>query len=760
MSERNTQAARLPELLAPAGSPEALDAAIEGGADAVYLGGVGFNARAGAKNFDAESLRDGILRAHAYGVKVYETLNTQVYDRELTDYLRAAELAYTSGVDALIVADLGGAQLIRKYFPDFELHASTQMSGHSSDMAAELKTLGFSRMVVAREISCDDLYDVCRSAPIEIELFVHGALCVCHSGQCLFSSAVGGRSGNRGECAQPCRLPYRGKNRYPLSLKDLCLAEHVPELIRSGVASLKIEGRMKSPSYVYGVTRIWRRLLDERRAATKSEMRELSALFSRGGFTDGYFTGHIGKNMLGIRSEDDKQISRELTAFGGLCRKVPLDMELTVRAGTPVTLTVTDGKGRRVSVSGEVPQTAENRPTAKEDILPKLTRLGGTPYEARRVEISLEDGLMLPFSLVNALRRAATDELTKTGRSVKDSIQTVPAETAKTIGSCIRAAETENSAAENVGKPGTIEETAQATVNGAEQAAKAPLRSAVCYRPEQLTAKARQYFDRIYLPAEYFADGDFTGDRGVGEKRLPSMPDGVLLPAENSAGNGIAKNRDAVGKRLPFMPDGVLLPPVIFDGERDRVLAWLKRARACGATYALVGNIGHLTLARQAGLLPVGDFRLNICNAASKSVALALGCEDVVLSPELTLPRLRDLSKEGNASAIVYGRIPLMILEKCVGTELGGCERCQSGDTVLTDRIGAEFPVRRTAPHRSLIFNSVPTYMADRSDALTRFGINAWHFLFTTESPAEVDRIIAAYRTGGSPGGNVRRIGQ
>ena len=241
---------KLPELLAPAGSPEALTAAIRAGADAVYMGASGFNARIGAANFTPESLKYEIARAHEAGVRIYLTLNTLVYDREIGDMLKTAEAAYLAGADALIVADLGVASILRRTFTDFPLHASTQMSGHNLEQAKLLAELGFERMVIARETSRENLELVCRESPIEIEAFVHGALCVCHSGQCLFSSIVGGRSGNRGLCAQPCRLPYsdaKGGKSYPLSLKDLSLAPHLPELIEMGVSSLKVEGRMKPP---------------------------------------------------------------------------------------------------------------------------------------------------------------------------------------------------------------------------------------------------------------------------------------------------------------------------------------------------------------------------------------------------------------------------------------------------------------------------------------------------------------------------------
>ncbi len=306
--------APLPELLAPCGFPEALDAALQAGADAVYLGGTVHNARMHAKNFDLPALSAAVSRCHHGGVKLYVTMNTLVFDREKKEALRYADALAGIGVDALIVADLGLARSIHACLPSLPLHASTQCSGHNTDAAVFLASLGFSRMVCARELSREAIADLVRHSPIPIEMFVHGAHCVCHSGQCLMSAMIGGRSGNRGACAQPCRMAYNRADSFPLSLRDLCLAEHITDILALGVASLKVEGRMKSPDYVYGVISIYRRLLQERRNASPEEMRLLAALFSRGGFTDGYFTSQIGPAMLGIRSESDKKASAALPA--------------------------------------------------------------------------------------------------------------------------------------------------------------------------------------------------------------------------------------------------------------------------------------------------------------------------------------------------------------------------------------------------------------------------------------------------------------
>ena len=396
----------LPELLSPAGSFEALVAAVGAGADAVYFGGKQLNARAFARNFDDEEIARAVVYCHLHGAKAYVTLNTLLSERELETAVRRAGELRELGVDALIVADVGLIARINELYPDLPIHASTQASAHSTEGCDLLAGLGAKRVVLARELPQSEIESVTKNAHPETEVFLHGALCVCHSGQCLFSSLVGGRSGNRGACAQPCRLPYDGKER--LSLRDLCLAPHVPALIESGVASLKIEGRMKSPGYVYGVTSVYRRLLDEKRAATQSEIAELERIFSRGGFTDGYFTGKLGRAMLGVRSAADKANSRE--ANDAVIPPIPVKAVLScaVRPGEPARLTLA-AAGRSVTVSGDTPEAAKNAPLEKDALAQRLSKLGGTFFvcDKNEIKIDLAPGLNLSPGAVNRLRRDA-----------------------------------------------------------------------------------------------------------------------------------------------------------------------------------------------------------------------------------------------------------------------------------------------------------------------------------------------------------------
>ncbi len=300
----------MPFLLAPAGSMQALKAAINAGADEVYLGGADFNARMNASNFDREALMKAGKLCRNANVGLHITLNTLIYDREFKSVLEYVDfLANDVCPEAIIIQDLGLVSAIRRQFPNLALHASTQMRIHSYLDAEFLKDIGFTRAVLARELPKEDIARFAQTG-LETEIFAHGAICVSESGGCLMSSVIGARSGNRGECAQPCRLPYKCQSRYPLSLKDMCLAEYIKEISNIGVTSIKIEGRMKSPDYVGTVTSVYRRLLDENRNATQKEMKILSDAFSRSGFTDGYFISRINRDMFGIRREEDKKTSQ------------------------------------------------------------------------------------------------------------------------------------------------------------------------------------------------------------------------------------------------------------------------------------------------------------------------------------------------------------------------------------------------------------------------------------------------------------------
>jgi len=394
------------ELLAPAGTFAALEAAIGAGADAVYLGADRHNARLNGENFTSETLLEAVRYCHIRHKKVYLTLNTLLSDKELDEMTDYAQFLAESGIDAVIVQDIGLATLLREAVPSLPLHASTQMTIHNAYGIARAEQLGFQRVVLAREAFSRDLI---RNSPLEIEVFIHGALCVSYSGQCYFSSMLAQRSGNRGTCAQPCR--HRYQNGYALSLHDLCLARHVPKLLSLPIASLKIEGRLKSPEYVRGVVSVYRRLIDEGRAATDEEMEFLSRLFSRQGFTDGYFVGQTGKRMFGYRTEADKRASASVDVPPVSLPKIPLSMHVSVEEEKPAVLSLSDGV-YTARVTGAIPEKAASRPLSAADCEKSLSKLGGTPYMAE-VTTSISPDLFLPAASLNALRRDGLAALEK-----------------------------------------------------------------------------------------------------------------------------------------------------------------------------------------------------------------------------------------------------------------------------------------------------------------------------------------------------------
>ncbi len=405
----------MPELLLPVGSPDALTAAVRCGADAVYMGYGRYNARQSAQNFDDDAFKEAVAYCHIRGVKVYLTLNTLVGDGELVGALKTAEKACDAGVDGFIVQDIGLAGMLRDACPDMPLHASTQMTVTSPSALYELKKLGFVRVVLAREMKRDEIAEICRvahSLDMETEAFVHGALCMCVSGQCYMSAVIGRRSGNRGLCAQPCRLPCDGG--YPLSLKDLSLISYVKDLIDIGVDSFKIEGRMKRPEYIAAAASAFRQMIDCG-FADKELLVGLDSVFSRSGHTDGYYTGNLGSDMFGYRTENDVAASEKvLSSLRGLYRaerqSVPIKMNFTAKNGEKTILAMSDGENS-VAVYGDEPQAAVNRAADSDYLRDRCERLGGTPYFCSSFDCEIDENIAIPASAVNAMRREAAELL-------------------------------------------------------------------------------------------------------------------------------------------------------------------------------------------------------------------------------------------------------------------------------------------------------------------------------------------------------------
>lgn len=405
-----------PEILAPAGSMESLIAAVRCGANAVYLGTKGINARRGATNFTFEELKQAVEYCHARDVKIYLALNILISDSERELAYKTVEAGLSLGVDAFIIQDLGLAKIIHSHFPTVRMHASTQCSVNSPEGFKALEKMGFVRAVLPREMSLDEIREIRQATDMELEMFVHGALCMCVSGQCYLSAMLGGRSGNRGLCAQPCRLGFSAdaSRSCDLSLKDLSLIGNINEIAQAGVVSLKIEGRMKRPEYVAAAVTSCKKAIDSEYSA--SDENTLKSVFSRTGFTDGYFTGER-KDMFGTRQKEDvvaaKDVLKELShLYDNENPLVPIDIEFICKANRKAELTAT-ALGKTVTVTGTVPETAINKPMTEESVKTRLAKFGNTQFYLNNITIDLDNGLILPASVINSMRREAVETLDK-----------------------------------------------------------------------------------------------------------------------------------------------------------------------------------------------------------------------------------------------------------------------------------------------------------------------------------------------------------
>ena len=677
------------ELLAPAGHWEAMAAAVQSGADAVYMGFGDFNARRGARNFTQEEFRQAVDYCHLRGVKVYLTLNTLLTDRELPAAEEHLRLASRWGVDGVIVQDWGLIALARAVTPDLPLHASTQMTIHTRSGVEACAAAGMHCAVLSRELSRDEIAAICAESPIKIEIFAHGALCMCYSGQCAMSALIGARSGNRGKCAQPCRLPYAmdgGKMGRPLSLKDACLASHLLECGEMGVDILKLEGRMKRPEYVAVVTGIYARLLRERRAPTREELGRLEAAFSRSGFTDGYWQGNTGPAMFGTRPENAPEPKDLFAAARAAYEKedqrlVEVSFSCTVAPGVPASLTASDADGHTVSVAGAVPEIARNRSLTAEEAAERLQKTGGTAFTCKSVRADVAEGLRLSASALNALRREALEELTR--------VRTAPPQRR----------EAEASPLPRVENPGGL-----------------PAFTVSLARPDQLSA------DLFSWPAAW-----------------------TSLPLQYIAETDVAPYLERTGF-------SVELPRIWRDGDEPEIRRLLSLARERGYRGVQVHNIGQISLALESGLTPRGDLGLNVFNTRALQFLKEMGLESAALSFELRLEQIRDIQKVLPCEAVVYGRLPLMITENCLLSNQYGCKsRDLRGPCAaphgLTDRRGEAFPVLSAWGCRSEIQNAKTLFLADKED-WKRLGLAYARLRFTDESPAECAAALARYAGG------------
>ena len=671
------------ELLSPAGSPESVIAAVQNGADAVYLGLGNFNARRGAKNFTDEEFSKAARYGRVRGCKVYVTLNTLVGDREMKAALDTARFVSDEGADGLIVQDLGLATVIRRALPDIPIHASTQMSIHNLAGVEAAAEMGMTRAVLARELSLEQIRHITKHASIETEVFVHGALCFCHSGQCYMSALIGRRSGNRGACAQPCRMSYSLGGRmddYPLSLKDNCLVDRLKELEDAGVACLKIEGRMKRPEYTAIVTDIYAKALKEHRKPTRAEMDRLEQVFSRDGFTQGYFNGDK-ENMFGVRGEPERETERIFTEArrdyaDGEARRVPIHFYTVCKKDEPIRAIAFDDDGHRSLAEGPVPEEAKRQGLTETYLTDQMIKTGGTPYQVVENRAQVDRGLFLPASAINDLRRKLITQLSESRAETKPrrSYQLPPMPRGM----------------QAVGDPARIYQVRTADQLSEDLAELKP--------------------DYLYVPAMVMAD-DFS----------------LIEPFIKRGTRPVA-----------------VLPRIITDDQQPIVYRALEKLFGLGVNEALIGNLGQIVMARKAGMKVRGDFGLNMFNSWSLDVLRDAGFLSATASFELRLTQIRDLSKALPVEAIVYGRLPLMISDQCIIKNSAGRCSCQN-PAQMSDRMGSVFPVVQDFGCRNVIYNAHKLYLADKQEDLYACGLWGTRLLFTTEGARECVEVAKGY---------------
>ncbi len=676
------------ELLAPAGNMECLRTAVEYGADAVYFAGKQFGARSFADNFSDEEIIEAASYCRLRGVKTYVTVNTMTTDRELAELDRFLGVLADAGVDGVIVQDLGVLRRIKQLCPQMPIHGSTQMTVHNLAGVQELENLGVSRVVLSRELSGKEMKRILDGCHVEIEVFVHGAMCMSYSGQCLMSSVLGGRSGNRGKCAQPCRLPYHcgdGKEGTYLSLLDMSLSSHLAELKEMGVASLKIEGRMKGTDYIKTVIGTYRRCIDEMRKPTEEEAYRMNRVFFRGGLTDGYYTEKIGSHMFAFdKPENPYEKQGELSEVEPYDRKPNLlSCNLVLKEGEKPKIEIF-GMGKKIILCGDMPlEKAQKGVPDEENIRKQLNKTGGTGFAFKQITVEIQGTPFVPVKLVNGLRRDGLD-------AFADGIHT-------------------EAKKEFALKPIHVNRDAQKT--------EMKLTASVTSK-EQFDVVCRFPFEKIDVPLHLVAEN----------------PDEYMAEKERI----------------------LLNPPVVLkDQQWDHVKMQIETLMKMGFGGIRVENLGGFALSRRSEIW--GGHRLNLANHLALQEVKNFGGTVACLSAELNLAQIRDLQGELPTEVLGYGYLPLMITENCVVKNMRQCP-CD-GTKMMFDRMGKAFPIIRDGNScRSVILNTVPLYMGDKTDELSGAGVSYCRLAFTIESAEETKRVCETYGFGNAFYGEFTRL--
>lgn len=719
------------ELLAPAGSLKTLKAVIHAGADAVYLGGSMFGARAYANNFNEEELLEAIRFGHIHGRKIILAVNTLLKEYELGQLYDYLHPYYEAGLDAVIVQDMGVMEFIKTHFPNLPIHTSTQMTITNVEGARLLKEQGVERVVTAREMSLEEIQRIHDEVGVELESFIHGALCYCYSGQCLFSSIIGGRSGNRGRCAQPCRLSYEvlqgeksltGHHATPiLSLKDMCTLPFLYELADHGVYSFKIEGRMKTPEYAAGVVSIYRKYMDSyldgsRIPVEKKDIRALLELGNRGGFTNGYYYHHNDSDMLsGESSSHNKSegvlqdnIRRE---YVDTELKEKIKGKLILNKECPAKIEVQYGK-IKVSYQGDMVLVAQNRPLTKEVVTEKITKTGNTPFVFENLEVTMDDDIFMPVNQLNQLRRGALEALEEA--LLKPYERTLP-ELVETS-----SAETDRQTTGNAIKEKQISGQSLSQTSGQQSADSSTEVRVLIEDAEQLPAVLKADFvDTVYLDCMLYTRENLI-------RKLSEDIDRV----------------HASGKKAFYVF------PFIFRQQTslfyEKIMPELKKLPLDGIMVRSLDEIAFIKEWGNENWQMVSDSNLYTYSNEASEYFYRLGMMQDTIPVELN--RKEILRRENSRSEmIIYGRLPLMITTQCIHKNTLGCMH-QPKVLNLKDRYSVHFPVKNFCSEcYNVIYNSLPVCLFKEDVTVKKIAPAAVRLSFTTETEEETEQILTIY---------------
>lgn len=719
------------ELLAPAGSLKTLKAVIHAGADAVYLGGSMFGARAYANNFNEEELLEAIRFGHIHGRKIILAVNTLLKEYELGQLYDYLHPYYEAGLDAVIVQDMGVMEFIKTHFPNLPIHTSTQMTITNVEGARLLKEQGVERVVTAREMSLEEIQRIHDEVGVELESFIHGALCYCYSGQCLFSSIIGGRSGNRGRCAQPCRLSYEvlqgeksltGHHATPiLSLKDMCTLPFLYELADHGVYSFKIEGRMKTPEYAAGVVSIYRKYMDSyldgsRIPVEKKDIRALLELGNRGGFTNGYYYHHNDSDMLSGESASHNK--REGVLQDNIRReyvdtelKEKIKGKLILNKECPAKIEVQYGK-IKVSYQGDMVLVAQNRPLTKEVVTEKITKTGNTPFVFENLEVTMDDDIFMPVNQLNQLRRGALEALEEA--LLKPYERTFP-ELVETS-----SAETDRQTTGNAIKEKQISGQSLSQASGQQSAGSSTEVRVLIEDAEQIPAVLKADFvDTVYLDCMLYTRENLI-------RKLSEDIDRV----------------HASGKKAFYVF------PFIFRQQTslfyEKIMPELKKLPLNGIMVRSLDEIAFIKEWGNENWQMVSDSNLYTYSNEAAEYFYHLGMMQDTIPVELN--RKEILRRENSRSEmIIYGRLPLMITAQCIHKNTLGCMH-QPKVLTLKDRYSVHFPVKNFCPEcYNVIYNSLPVCLFKEDATVKKIAPAAVRLSFTIETEEETEQILTIY---------------